>query len=204
MQIVKKKISELNPAMYNPRKKLQSKDPAYQKLKKSIETFGYVDPIIYNVETGNIVGGHQRLQVLQDMGHTEIDVVEIAVDGEKERALNLALNKISGDWDRGLLKDLLQELDTGAFDMDLTGFDAKELEKMMVDEIFIEQPEMEFTEELMEEHNYVVLYFDNKMDWQQAVEKLGIHTVHAVDSREGYERKGIGRVLRGIDIIERL
>ena len=205
MEIKEMKIDDLIPADYNPRKDLKPGDPEYEKLRKSIQEFGYVDAIIWNKRTGVVVGGHQRLKVLKELGYEKVKVSVVDLDEQKEKALNLALNKIEGDWDKTLLKNLLEELDTGEFDMELTGFDEKEIEKLMTEgQQFIEKPEKEFTEELLEEHNYVVLYFDNKMDWQTAVDKLGIKTKHALDSREGYERSGIGRVIRGADVIARL
>ena len=73
MLMEKKKTSELLPAEYNPRKDLKPGDPEYEKLKRSIEQFGYVEPVIWNKTTGRIVGGHQRLMVLMDMGIDEID-----------------------------------------------------------------------------------------------------------------------------------
>ena len=72
MQIIKKKIDELKPANYNPRKNLKPGDKEYEKLKKSIKEFGYVEPVIYNKRTGIVVGGHQRLKVLKDLGYEEI------------------------------------------------------------------------------------------------------------------------------------
>lgn len=205
MEIKEMKIDDLIPADYNPRKDLKPGDPEYEKLRKSIQEFGYVDAIIWNKRTGVVVGGHQRLKVLKELGYEKVKVSVVDLDEQKEKALNLALNKIEGDWDKTLLKNLLEELDTGEFDMELTGFDEKEIEKLMTEgQQFIERPEKEFTEELLEEHNYIVLYFDNKMDWQTAVDKLGIKTKHALDSREGYERSGIGRVIRGADVIARL
>lgn len=123
MKIVKKLITELLPADYNPRKDLQPTDNEYKQLKRSIEEFGYVEPIIYNIQTGVVVGGHQRLKVLSDLGYSEVDCVEVDIDITKEKALNIALNKISGDWDEDKLKDLLSELQGLDFDMDLTGFD---------------------------------------------------------------------------------
>ena len=119
------------PAAYNPRKNLTPKDPEYQKLKRSMEKFGYVEPIVFNERTGRVIGGHQRLKVLQEAGETEVTVSVVDLPETEEKALNIALNKISGDWDMPLLKDLLEELDTGAFDMDLTGFDADEIERLM-------------------------------------------------------------------------
>ena len=131
MRIEKRKIDELIPAIYNPRKDLTINDPEYKKIKRSIETFGYVDPIIVNERTGVIVGGHQRLKVLKDLGYEEIEVSVVNLDEKQEKALNIALNKISGEWDFELLKDLLEELDDGSFDVELTGFDMDELEKLM-------------------------------------------------------------------------
>lgn len=131
MQLTKIKIDQLKPAAYNPRKNLQPGDPEYESLCRSMAEFGYVEPIVWNKTTGNVVGGHQRLKVLADLGHTEIDCVVVELDTEKEKALNLALNKISGDWDVPLLKDLLEELHTADFDTDLTGFDGSEIENII-------------------------------------------------------------------------
>ena len=130
MDIQKIPINKLNPAKYNPRKDLQPGDPEYEKLKKSILEFDYIDPIIWNKRTGNVVGGHQRLKILKELGRTEIEVSVVDLDETKEKALNLALNKTGGDWDLLLLKDLLQELDTGDFDIEITGFDEEELNKL--------------------------------------------------------------------------
>ncbi|MFZ2538096.1 MAG: ParB N-terminal domain-containing protein [Oscillospiraceae bacterium] len=131
MRIETKSINDLILADYNPRKDLQPGDPEYEKLKKSILEFDYVEPIIWNQRTGRIVGGHQRLKVLQELGRIEVEVSVVDLPEDKEKALNLALNKISGDWDLPRLKDLLEELNTGAFDMDLTGFDVSELEEVL-------------------------------------------------------------------------
>jgi ParB-like chromosome segregation protein Spo0J len=131
MEFKKININQLKPAKYNPRKNLKPGDPEYDKIKRSIQEFGYVEPIIQNKRTGNIVGGHQRLKVLKELGETEIDCVIVDMDEAQEKALNIALNKISGQWDIPMLKDLLQELDNGAFNMALTGFDVQELEDLM-------------------------------------------------------------------------
>jgi DNA modification methylase len=129
--IEKIKIDQLSPAKYNPRKDLKPGDKEYEQLKKSILQFGYVDPIIVNQRNNVVIGGHQRLKILRDIGYTEVDASMVDLDDDKEKALNIALNKISGDWDMALLKDLLLELDTGAFDMNSIGFDEDELEKLM-------------------------------------------------------------------------
>ncbi len=109
MQIEKIEIGKLKPATYNPRKNLQPGDEEFEKLKRSIEEFGYVEPVIWNKRTGNVVGGHQRLKVLMHLGHTEVDCVVLDIDLQKEKALNIALNKISGEWDDNLLTALLMD-----------------------------------------------------------------------------------------------
>lgn len=205
MKIIEINIDKLNPAEYNPRKDLQAGDEEFEKIKRSITEFGMVEPIVWNERTGNVVGGHQRLKVLKDLGYEKVKVSVVNLDDAKEKALNIALNNIEGEWDNKLLKDLLVELDTGEIDIELTGFNTDEIEDMVTETIEVEEkPEIEFTEELLEEHNYVVLYFDNEIDWQTAVDKLGITTKKALDSRDGYERKGVGRVIRGAEVIERL
>jgi hypothetical protein len=131
MNIQKISVEKLNPAVYNPRKDLKPGDKEYEKLKRSIEEFGYVEPVIWNQKTGNVVGGHQRLKVLLDLGQTEIDCVVVDLDPQREKALNLALNKIQGEWDENKLAELMAELDAGAFDVSLTGFDASEIDELL-------------------------------------------------------------------------
>lgn len=135
MELIKKNIQDLIPAAYNPRKDLQPGDPEYEKLKHSLDEFGYVEPVIWNKRTGNVVGGHQRLKVLQREGISEIDCVVIDMDTEKEKALNIALNKISGDWDTDKLALLITDLQGSDFDVSLTGFDPAELDDLFKDDI---------------------------------------------------------------------
>jgi DNA modification methylase len=90
-----------------------------------------VEPLVWNKQTGNLVGGHQRLKVLKEQGAKEVEVSVVDLSGTKEKALNIALNKAQGDWDFPKLKDLLQELDTGEFDINITGFDEAEIEELV-------------------------------------------------------------------------
>lgn len=131
MDIQKIPASRLNVAAYNPRKDLKPGDREYEKLKRSISEFGYVEPVIWNRQTGNVVGGHQRLKVLVDLGQREIDCVVVNLDLQQEKALNIALNKIQGDWDEGKLASLMAEFDASAFDVSLTGFDAEEVDALL-------------------------------------------------------------------------
>jgi len=129
MNFKKVLISELKPAAYNPRKNLSDKDPEYQRIKKSIETFGYVDPVIVNSDY-TVIGGHQRLKVLKEMGEATIDVVVVDVPKTQEKALNVALNKITGEWDFQQLSIVLSELKEADFDISITGFSDEELKKI--------------------------------------------------------------------------
>lgn len=132
----KRKLADLRAADYNPRKALTPDDAEYQKIKRSIEEFGYVDPIIIN-DDGTIIGGHQRTTVLMDLGYEEVDVVVVALNKQKEKALNIALNKITGEWDELKLKDLLLDLDLGDYDISLTGFEQNDLTEL-VDKLAVE------------------------------------------------------------------
>lgn len=127
MDLVKVYINQLKEAKYNPRKKLKPGDEEYKQLKKSMENLGYSDPIIVNKDL-TVIGGHQRLNVLKDLGYTEIDVIKLDLSKSKEKALNIALNKITGQWDNDLLGDLLSDLSQGGFDISITGFENLDLD----------------------------------------------------------------------------
>lgn len=123
-------VDSLKPVAYNPRKKLKKGDKEYEKIKKSIVEFGYVDPIIVNFD-GTVIGGHQRLTVLSDLGYKEVQCVQVRIDDEnKVKALNVALNKITGAWNEELLADLMVDLQDADFNLDLTGFEAPEIDQL--------------------------------------------------------------------------
>ncbi len=150
MDIRKIPTAKLNPAAYNPRKDLKPGDAEYEKLRRSIEEFGYVEPIIWNSRTGNIVGGHQRFKILVAMGYEEVDCVVLDIDEQKEKALNVALNKISGAFDIPLLTDLLKDIGASGFDVSLTGFDAAEMDALFKDSVVAGIREDDFDEPLPE------------------------------------------------------
>lgn len=129
MEIRTMLLDALNPAAYNPRKDLQSSDDEYQDIKRSLDAFGLVQPLVWNKRTGNLVGGHQRLKVLKDLGETKTKVSVVDLDDEQERALNLALNKITGAWDE---RKLLDVLDPMTFDVRaLAGFDVRDMKSLI-------------------------------------------------------------------------
>ena len=123
-------VSILKPAEYNPRKKLKPGDKEYKKIKNSIEEFGFADPLVVNADM-TIIGGHQRLAVALDLGFSEVPCAVVDVDKTREKALNIALNKITGEWDEQMLVDLITDLKDANFDIELTGFDAPEVNTLL-------------------------------------------------------------------------
>lgn len=101
------KVSDLKPAKYNPRVTLESGEREYESLKKSLNKFGTVVPIIVNKRNNVIVGGHQRLNVLKELGKEEVEVVLVDLDEQDEKRLNLALNKVDGRWDYQKLDEII-------------------------------------------------------------------------------------------------
>lgn len=135
MNIQKISIEKLKPAEYNPRKDLQPEDEEYQKIKKSLVEFGCVIPLVVNKDM-TIIGGHQRLKILKDLGYTEIECVIVDYTKNKEKGCNIALNNenITGEWEDSKLKELLAELKMeDDFDMDMTGFSFDEVDDMLKD-----------------------------------------------------------------------
>ena len=122
-------VSVLKPAEYNPRKKLKKGDKEYEKIKNSIEEFGFADPLVVNRDM-TIIGGHQRLTVAMDLGYKVVPCAIVDVNKVREKALNIALNKITGAWDETLLADLLTDLKEADYDLDWTGFEAAEVDQL--------------------------------------------------------------------------
>ena len=122
-------VKDLKPAAYNPRKKLKPGDKEYEKIKNSIQEFGFADPLVVNADM-TIIGGHQRLTVAKDLGYTEVPCAVVDIDKTREKALNIALNKITGAWDENLLADLLHDLEASDFNTALTGFEPPEMEQL--------------------------------------------------------------------------
>jgi DNA modification methylase len=127
-------IKDIRRAEYNPRVELAPGDPDYEKLRRSIAEFGLVEDLVYNARTGNLIGGHQRLTVLEhEFSATHVDVKVVDLPPAKEKALNVALNKVVGRWDDAKLAALLMELrlpDSGV-DVASSGFDALEIDEAL-------------------------------------------------------------------------
>lgn len=127
MRLEKMRLADLKPAAYNPRKALKPGDPEYEKLAASIERHGYIDPIVIN-EDGTIIGGHQRRTVMMDLGYEEAEVIIVDIpDRNDEIAANIALNQISGEFEKDALVNLLIQLESAGYDTAAAGFDSNDL-----------------------------------------------------------------------------
>lgn len=173
LQITKVKISKLNPAPYNPRK---WSDEAISQLTESIQEFGLVDPILVNSSDARkdvVIGGHFRLKVAKDLGIKEVPVVYIDVpDVEREKELNIRLNKNLGDWDYEMLSEFDETLLT------TIGFDSQELDEIF--DMVIDEPET--------------------FDLQKELNKLGIDKI-TVQKGDVYQL-GNSRLMCGDSTIE--
>lgn len=132
-------IADLKPAPYNPRIDLRPGMPGYEKLKRSLTEFELVQPLVWNRRTGHVVGGHQRLAILQAEGASDVPCAVVDLSDDREKALNVALNNdnVGGDWDTDRLLDLLSELKSlSDFDESLTGFDDADLKEMLLEPDF--------------------------------------------------------------------
>lgn len=181
MEFKKIKIDSLIHANYNPRKDLKAGDSEYEKIKRSIQEFGYVEPVIVNqndCKDGKylIVGGHQRTKVLKDLGYDEIDCVVIDVDKNKEKALNIALNKITGEWDFDQLAVLLDELKVEEFDLELTGFDFSEAEQLL--------DSLKDGNEQVEDDDFEVVVPENPISQKGDIWLIGKHRLICGDSTD--------------------
>lgn len=126
-------LAQIKPAAYNPRKRLRPGDKEYEDIKRSMRDYGLVQNLIWNKRSGNLVGGHQRLNVgKREFGWTAAPCVVVDLDDTKEKALNIALNRIGeGLWSTTKLADLLGELRAAHLDLTDLGFDETELEALL-------------------------------------------------------------------------
>lgn len=127
-------IRHLAPAPYNPRKPMKKGSKTYRTLKRSLKNFGLVEPLVWNERSGHVVGGHQRLQILSDLGWTDVPVCVVDLEESAEKALNVVLNnrQAQSDWDVEKLAKVLEEIQTtDAEALSQTGFSDKHLDELL-------------------------------------------------------------------------
>lgn len=185
-------ISKVKPYANNPRKN----DDAVEATANSIEEFGWQQPIVVD-KNGVIIVGHTRLKAAKKLKLKQVPVtVAENLTNEQVKAYRLADNKTGdlADWESKMLNEELEEILN--IDMEQFGFDPED------DEEAEEEPEVEFSQELNEENNYIVLKFDDSVDWQQVVTIFNVKPVR--DTNTKMVRKGVGRVLDGSKLVNDL
>lgn len=202
MEIVEKKIDELKPYENNPR----FNDDAVEGVANSIKEFGFKVPMVID-KNNVIVAGHTRYKAAMELGLNEVPCIIVDdLSDEQIKAFRLADNKVSekADWNLELLNEELESILN--IDMESFGFEGiKEIE--IKDDI---EADIEFAEVLGEEHNYIVLYFDNEVDWLQAESLFDIKPAKCGSTRKdkkitkSMERIGTGRVLKGSEAINKI
>lgn len=202
LNIVYRQIKDLKPYKKNAKK--HNKEQVEQ-IANSIEEFGFTQPVI--VDKNNcVVAGHGRILGARKAGLKQVPTVCLEdLTEEQIKAYRLVDNKLNeSEWDSDLLKQSLEEI--AEMDMEVFGFTIDSL----ADETVEIEPEVPFTEILNEENNYIVLKFENKIDWINAMGLFGVEKVKAYPTKKDGNKKsfgdraGVGRVLNGTEVIERL
>lgn len=216
MEVLEKLIGEILPYEKNPRKN----DNAVERVATSIKEFGFNSPIIID-EQNVIINGHTRYKAAIKLGLETVPVVVAhGLTPEQIRAYRIMDNRSAeiASWDTDLLfKEIMDIIEDESVPLEITGFNVDELAVELGIQLKKEEKatkakekellgDMEFAEELLESHNYVVLYFDNELDWQAAKDKLNLTQVEWNKGMNGekFEKHGLGRVIKGAPIIARL
>lgn len=197
---------ELIPYSNNPK---EHPDEQVKKIASSIKNYGWDQPIVID-EENEIIKGHGRLQAARVLGLDEVPAIRRKDLSDSEaQAARIADNRTAeSEWDEDTLASELDVLmDEESIDIDSLGFDQDEFEDLLGEAsegAEVEDPEIEFATELLYENNYVVFQFDNKLDWQVIQDEFNLETVKALDSEGEYQQQGVGRVLDGQDLLDRL
>jgi hypothetical protein len=203
IKIVYKNVDEVVPYENNPR----NNDEAVSAVADSIRENGFKNPIV--IDRNNvIVCGHTRIKAAKNLGMTRVPcVVADDLSDEQIRKFRLQDNYTHelALWDEAKLADEVAALEAAGVDMEgmfdelLAGSEEAEAK---------EKPEVEFTEEVLESHNYVVLFFDNDVDWLQAQSVFNIKTVAGFSTKKDgngkRKKRGVGRVIRGSEFLKRI
>jgi hypothetical protein len=196
MKAIKTKLSEVKLNPNNPR---LIKDDNFKKLVQSIKDFPEmldIRPIVVNADMV-ILGGNMRFKACKEAGLKEVPIIVADnLTEEQQREFLIKDNVSGGEWDWSLLSEWdTEQLEEWGLDI------PNNLEEIKETKDIPDIGEIEFSEELLLEHNYIVLYFDNAMDWEVAQEIYGLKQVKSKDSSDKTKKIGIGRVLNGKNFI---
>lgn len=165
------KLADMAPAEYNPRKDLQPGDHEWEKIENSLETFGMVEPIVFNERSGRIVGGHQRAKILAHNGEEEVDVSIVDLSDEDEKILCAKLNRVQGYWDTTKLAELLTEIKEATGSIEATGFDEWEMESLTKEYDHIDDlMEDDFTDAGSHEQTTFAITFTFPIDSKESID----------------------------------
>ena len=202
MQIIQKKLADIVPYANNTKKHDETQ---IKNVAESIKKYGWVQPLVIDND-GTIVIGHCRALAAEKLGIEEVPCVVVSDLTEEEiNALRIVDNKTNeSPWDFDLLSAELPEIDLSDFEFD---FGIEDEKTEIVED---ETPEVEFSEILGEENNYLVLQFKTDIDWLNAQSIFGLETVKSYSTRKdgkvakNMERKGVARVLDGAKVLNEL
>jgi ParB-like chromosome segregation protein Spo0J len=203
LKIEYKKVEDLAPYELNSR--THSEEQVVQ-IANSIKEFGFTNPILLDGDNG-ILAGHGRLAASKLLEMKEVPTIQLSgLSEDQKRAYVIADNKIAlnAGWDNDILKLEITDLMDAKYDVSLIGFDDKEVLKLFDDEKDTVVGEIKFSEELLESHNYVVLYFDNDIDWLSAKSHFQLDSVYSKRANGKPWSKGTGRVVHGGEYLTRL
>lgn len=162
-------IEALQPAPYNPRKDLTPEDREWEKIKRSLDEYGLLEPVVWNRRTGHIVGGHQRVKIIAASGETQIYANVLDISEEEEKLLNVRLNKVQGHWDTVKLAALLKEIHESG-DLESTGFEDYEYKSLTEEYAHIDDLlEEDFSDTGKVDHDTFVVTFTLPADVETAV-----------------------------------
>ena len=190
MKVKNINVHQLREAEYNPR---QLKKEDYMQIKKSIEEFGFAEPLVVNTYEGRegvIIGGHQRYKIARSLGYEEVPCVQLNLDPEKEKELNIRLNKNTGQFDYDMLANLFEKqflLDVGFKEGELGMFlDDYEDEFYKVDDTNAEMPVIA---KFSEKYDCVIITSDNEIDTTY------LETVLEIGKSQSYKNQHMGKAM---------
>lgn len=198
-----KKTEDLVPYAQNSRT-----HSAHQvnKIADSIKEFGFINPVIIDKKQG-IIAGHGRVMAAKQLELKEVPTIQAShLSAKQKKAYIIADNRLALDagWnEKTLMKELL-DLEQQEYNLKLTGFEQSELDKILGNLDAETDGTIKFSEEVGEAHNFVVLYFDNDLDWLSAQTHFNLESVHSKRQNGKPWSKGIGRVINGAEYLKKL
>lgn len=206
LNIVYRNIKDLKPYKKNAKKHPKEQ---VERIANSIKEFGFFEHRAVAIDSeDNVVEGHGRILAARKAGLTQVPTICLDdMTEEQIKAWRLIENKTAeSSYDEAMISKEIEELLQSDIDMEAFGFSVDILE----DETVEIEPDVPFTEILNEENNYIVLKFNNKIDWLNAMGMFGIEKAKAYPTRKEGNKKsfgmraGVGRVLDGQKALERV